>query len=209
MESIYPSVFRLQHSAGSRGYAVLDGERVAIVDPGLPAGSKALLRELREAGLLDRVTDVLVTHADLDHVGAAPALQGATGATVWLGRADAEILDGTSQAATRFRLLLARRPTPPFAGSLQLLEGGEEPFPRVTALATPGHTPGHMAFTFHDVLFAGDAVRGTRDGMTLMPGILTSDKSEAKASLELIASLGARWLCPGHGRVRELPPARA
>lgn len=207
MESIYPSVFRLQHSAGSNGYAVFGGERAAIVDPGLPGGSCALLKELRSEGLLDRVTDVLVTHADLDHLGAAAAVQEATGATVWLGRADAEILEGKRAASTRFRRLLARRRAPRVTGPLELLEGGEEPFPRVRAIATPGHTPGHMVFTFGEVVFAGDAVRGSQDGMRLMPGLLTSDAREAKASLDLIAGLGARWLFPGHGRVRELREA--
>ncbi|KHL03968.1 MBL fold metallo-hydrolase [Sinomonas humi] len=207
MESIYPSVYRLQRSAGSNGYLLLDDDRVAVVDPGLPAGGGKVLEELRSAGLLDRVTDVLVTHADLDHVGAAAAVQGATGARVWLGRADAEILEGKRQPATRFRRLLARRKTPEITRGLELLEGGEEPFPGVMTIATPGHTPGHMVFTFGDVVFAGDAVRGSNDGLRLMPGFLTSDPREAKASLELIAGLGARWLCPGHGRVRELREA--
>jgi glyoxylase-like metal-dependent hydrolase (beta-lactamase superfamily II) len=204
MESIYPGVFRLQHSAGSNGYAVFDGGRVAIVDPGLPAGSRSLLRELRQAGVLDRVTDLLVTHADLDHVGAAPAVQAATGAKVWLGRADAEILEGKRQPATRLRRVLARRRTPRLRDGLELLEGGEEPFPGIRAIATPGHTPGHMAFSFGEVVFAGDAVRGSDQGLRLMPGFLTSDRSQAQESLDLIAGLGARWLCPGHGHVREL-----
>jgi glyoxylase-like metal-dependent hydrolase (beta-lactamase superfamily II) len=204
MESIYPAVFRLQHSAGSNGYAILDGDRVAIVDPGLAGGRRGLLRELRQAGLLARVTDVLVTHSDADHVGAAPAVQAATGARVWLGRADAEVLEGTRRPATRFRRLLARRATDASAGGLELLEGGEEPFPGVTALGTPGHTPGHMAFVFEDVVFAGDAVRGSDNGLRLMPRFLTSDQDQAQASLELIQEVGARWLCPGHGAVREL-----
>jgi glyoxylase-like metal-dependent hydrolase (beta-lactamase superfamily II) len=204
MESIYPSVFRLQHSAGSNGYAILDGDRVAIVDPGLASGGRAVLRELQRAGLLTRVTDVLVTHSDPDHVGAAPAVQAATGARVWLGRADAEVLEGTRRPATRFRRLLARRAARRFAGGLELLEGGEEPFPGITALGTPGHTPGHMAFVFEDVVFAGDAVRGSNKGLRLMPSFLTSDQAQAQASLELIEGVGARWLCPGHGGIREL-----
>ena len=204
MESIYPSAYKLEHSAGSNGYAVVDDDAVALVDPGMPAGSGRVIEELRNAGLLDRVTDVLVTHADLDHVGAAAAVQGATGARVWLGRADAEILEGKRPPATWFRRLLARREAPEVAGGLELLDGGEEPFPGVKAIATPGHTPGHMVFTFEEVVFAGDAVRGTDKGLRLMPRALTSDLSEAKASLALIAGLGARWLCPGHGRIREL-----
>ena len=204
VESIYPSVFRLQHSVGSNGYAVLDGERVAIVDPGLAAGARGVLRELRTAGLLSRLTDVLVTHADVDHVGAVPQIQAATGAKVWLGSAEAEILAGTRLPATRFRRLLARRKRRPLPGNVELLEGGEEPFPGVTAVATPGHTPGHMAFTFREVVFAGDAVLGKPEGLRLMPRILTSNPGQAEASLELIAGLGARWLCPGHGPIREL-----
>ncbi|MDQ4504530.1 MBL fold metallo-hydrolase [Sinomonas sp. ASV322] len=204
MESIYPSVYRLQHSAGSNGYVVLDGGRVAVIDPGLPFGADAVLRELRSAALLDKVTDVLVTHSDVDHIGAAPALQAATGARVWLGRDDAGLLDGTRRAATGFRRLLAFWPVSPFEHGLTLLDGGEEPFPGIKALATPGHTPGHMAFVFREVVFAGDAVLGTPRGFRQLPGFLTSDRDQALASERLIEGLGARWFCPGHGRLREL-----
>ena len=102
------------------------------------------------------------------------------------------------------RRVLARRRTPHLPDGLELLEGGEEPFPGIRAIATPGHTPGHMVFIFGEIIFAGDAVRGSAEGLRLMPGFLTSDRSQAQESLELIAGLGARWLCPGHGRVREL-----
>ncbi|MEA5455651.1 MBL fold metallo-hydrolase [Sinomonas sp. JGH33] len=204
MESVYPSVYRLRHSAGSNGYVVLDGARAAVIDPGLPLGANAVLRELRGAALLDKVTDILVTHSDIDHIGAAPALQAATRARVWLGRDDAGFLDGTRRAATPFRRLLAYWPVSPFEHGLTLLDGGEEPFPGVRAVATPGHTPGHMAFVFREVVFAGDAVLGTSSGFRQLPGFITSDRERARESERLIAELGARWFFPGHGRARDL-----
>ncbi|NUP74249.1 MAG: MBL fold metallo-hydrolase [Sinomonas sp.] len=209
MESVYPGVFRLQHNAGANGYVILAGAhgdpgRVAVIDPGMPWAAGGVLRELAEGGLLSAVTDVLVTHADIDHIGAAPAVQAATGAAAWLGRADAELLDGRRRAATVYRRLLSKWHPRPFPRGLTLLDGGEEPFPGVRAVPTPGHTPGHTAFTFEEVVFAGDAVLGTDGGFRQMPGFLTNDREQALASEKLIAGLGARWFCPGHGRVREL-----
>ncbi len=206
MQSVYPSVFRLSRGAGANAYVVLAGDasRAALIDPGMPWDAGSVIGELRRNGLLDKVTDILVTHADIDHVGAAPRVQEATGAAVWLGRADAEVMDGTRRASTAYRRLLGRWHPGPFTKGLSLLDGGEEPFPGVASLATPGHTPGHMAFTFGDVVFAGDAVLGTDHGFRQLPGFLTSDPTQALASERVIAGLGARWFCPGHGRVREL-----
>ncbi|WP_175637518.1 MBL fold metallo-hydrolase [Sinomonas mesophila] len=205
MQSVYPGVFRLDRSLGSNGYLVEAGERVAVIDPGLDWGAGRVLRELASARVLEKVTDILITHYDRDHVGATARLQAVTGATVWIGRADAEVLEGTRRAGTAYRRLLARVPLRPFPGRVQRLDGEAEVLPGVRALPTPGHTDGHLAFVFFEVLFAGDAVLGDdRTGLTQFPRFITTDRAAALRSEEVLRGLGATWLCPGHGRVREL-----
>ncbi|QSG09234.1 MBL fold metallo-hydrolase [Halapricum desulfuricans] len=88
------------------------------------------------------VEAVVVEHAHVDHYGAVPRL-----------RAE---LDVTVAAPTRDRSALSR------AGidvDVSLRDGerqwGIEP------IATPGHTPGNMAYRADDVLFAGDTVVGS------------------------------------------------
>jgi glyoxylase-like metal-dependent hydrolase (beta-lactamase superfamily II) len=74
------------------------------------------------------------------------------------------------------------------------------------ALATPGHTAGHMALHLpdRDVLFTGDAIV-TRDPLTGRTGPrrvslgFTEDAVDAARSLDVIASTCAGTLLPGHG----------
>ena len=205
MQSVYPGVFRLDRSLGSNGYLVEAGERIAVIDPGLAWGADRVLRELADARLLERVTDLLITHYDLDHVGAAARLQSVTGATAWIGRADAEVLDGTRPAGTVYRRLITRVPVRPFPGRIERLDGEAEVVPGVRAIPTPGHTEGHLAFVRGEVLFAGDAVLGDdRTGLRQFPRFITTDRAAALRSEEILHGLRAAWLCPGHGRVREL-----
>ncbi|WP_369045553.1 MBL fold metallo-hydrolase [Sinomonas sp. P10A9] len=213
MQSVYPGVFRLQSSFGSNTYVVRAGSSTAVIDPGLALNAGRIVEELREAGLLGSVTHILLTHHDFDHVGAAPRLQDETGAVVRIGAADAEVLAGKRTAGTWPRQLMARVPARRLNGPIRGIAGAEEVFPGVTSVPTPGHTDGHVAFLAGEVLFAGDAIRAksTRSPggaeiiqFRLFPQALTNDRAEAVRSAEILRGLDARWLCPGHGRVREM-----
>ncbi|GAB3271785.1 MBL fold metallo-hydrolase [Sinomonas notoginsengisoli] len=210
---MYPGVFRLQSSFGSNTYAVRAGMSTAVIDPGMALNAGRIIEELRAAGLLASVTHILVTHHDFDHVGAAPRLQDETGAVVRIGAADAEVLAGRRSPGTWPRRLMARVPAPRLRGVVEGIVGTEEVFPGVRSVPTPGHTDGHMAFLAGEVLFAGDAIRATsarssggEEGVQfrLFPRALTNDRMAALRSAEILRGLAARWLCPGHGHVREM-----
>ncbi|MGP9622089.1 MULTISPECIES: MBL fold metallo-hydrolase [unclassified Corynebacterium] len=158
---------------------------VTVVDPGW-AGGKAqdaaanVLRPLdaflREHGRrLEDVTDVVVTHAHPDHVGAAAEMLGATGARYHLGAVEQRSVDaartGTSQddyavehhavgapdgVLEKFPFSERERRLPPFIPrqrpDVLLQDGDLLPDHGVTgelgwrAVLTPGHTPGHLCF---------------------------------------------------------------
>lgn len=74
----------------------------------------------------------------------------------------------------------------------------------LVALATPGHTPGHLAYLLGDVVFTGDAVLG--EGSVFVspdPGALRG----YLAALERLRALEPSLLCPGHGQVVTDPAA--
>jgi hydroxyacylglutathione hydrolase len=76
----------------------------------------------------------------------------------------------------------------------------------VDVIATPGHTPGHLAFLFHEpsVLFAGDYDL-TRFGPWY--GDLFSDIDGTRASLDRLREIPARIVLTGHeSGVFEYPP---
>lgn len=78
---------------------------------------------------------------------------------------------------------------------------GEDVF-GLQVVATPGHTPGHIAVfdTASAVLVAGDALTNTVDG--ILSGSLpmvTPDKAAAAASVRKLAALDPRVILVGHG----------
>jgi glyoxylase-like metal-dependent hydrolase (beta-lactamase superfamily II) len=69
-------------------------------------------------------------------------------------------------------------------------------------VATPGHTPDHVAFAAGDVAFTGDAVLG--EGSVFIVGQL----AEYLDALRALRDRGLALLCPGHGPVVEDPAAK-
>jgi glyoxylase-like metal-dependent hydrolase (beta-lactamase superfamily II) len=81
-------------------------------------------------------------------------------------------------------------------------------------LATPGHTPGHVSLFSEStgILFSGDSIISTKDGLRGSHGANTWDQAQADSSVRTQAALGAQIICPGHGPVvfgaaGKIPPA--
>ncbi len=199
MRQLTTDVFWLTRAIGAHCYWLDAGDRVAIVDPGLKLGLNRVARELRDAGRSPyEVTDILLTHADADHAGAAAEWQRRTGARTWIGAADAAVLTGALTPATPFRRLTASIGRPELPGNLQLLDGDTELWPGVVALHTPGHTPGHHAFRAGRVLFAGDSATARHGRLEPMAAVLMTDVRQGHADLARLRALGADWYCCGH-----------
>ena len=83
------------------------------------------------------------------------------------------------------------------------------------AVATPGHTPGHLAFfdERNGALLAGDAFQ-TAGGVAVagdlrllfpLPALFTWNKPLALESARVMRDLNPACLAPGHGPVVQLP----
>ena len=202
MQKLSNGAFQLSSSRGANGYVLELADGYAVIDPGMKSGARGVIAELAEAGILGAVSHILLTHYDIDHAGAALALAEATGALLWIGRADADILAGRRPAGTLSRKVTSSIGRPRLPGTVHFL--GEYPgFPAdVTAIATPGHTPGHHAFVWDGSVFSGDAVMVRRDGtLKQFPRLLITDKAQALDSTTILDALDVRWVCPGHGKV--------
>jgi glyoxylase-like metal-dependent hydrolase (beta-lactamase superfamily II) len=75
----------------------------------------------------------------------------------------------------------------------------------VTAMATPGHAPDHMALLYGKVAFTGDAVAGTGSSFIAPGGGGLGRYLEA---LEALRELELEALCPGHGPIVNDPEAK-
>ena len=151
----------------SNAYLVTDAATGAtvVVDPGDDA--PRLLAALEEAGVAP--SEIWLTHAHFDHIGAVAELRETHPVPVRLHPADAPLYDNAEQQAAWFGM----RVRPPGVAPLDLADGdrlalGETVF---TVLHTPGHAPGHVAFHAPEagVLFSGDALFRGSVGRTDLP----------------------------------------
>lgn len=168
-------------------YLLLGDGEAALVDPGWDSdeGWEALQAGLAAAGLEpEGITGIVVTHFHPDHLGMAARLRAASGAWVALGdnealptdwRGDPErfVAEDKAQYAAwgvprdfleevTFHNDTWRQLTSIEDPQLRLADGELLPLAglQVRVLATPGHTPGHIALMdeANQLIFTGDHV---------------------------------------------------
>ena len=147
-----------------------------IVDPG-PALDDHVAAILAEAARRGGAAGIALTHSHGDHTEAVAAVAGATDAPV---------------AAMAFA-----------TAGVTLADG--DVFGPLTAVATPGHAPDHLAFVAGGACFTGDAVLG--EGSVFVapdPGALRG----YLAALGRLRGMELDLLCPGHGPPVEDPAAK-
>jgi glyoxylase-like metal-dependent hydrolase (beta-lactamase superfamily II) len=197
-------------------YLIVDSDGLTLIDTGLPRSEKKILAFV--AGLGKSPQDlkrIIITHADLDHVGGLTALHKACGARTFASEIEAEAIaagkpsrdikrSGFSFRRLMFSVLGPFMKPKPFrvdellsdGQTLQILGG-------LQVLATPGHTPGHISLYAPGagIIFCGDSMVSTKDGLHGSRPGLTWDDSQARESERKQAALGASIVCSGHGPV--------
>jgi len=182
-------------------YLAIADAHVCLIDPGLSVNLNPVARALHAAGRSPYdVTDILLTHYDHDHAQSAAEWQRRTGAQVWIGDADADILCRICQPPSpRRRTMAAFMDLPELPENLHRVIGETEILPGVRAIPTPGHTNGHLAYVHGLVAYIGDAARAGLDGY-LRPGPapLMTDVAQADRTREEIAGWDVEWYAAGH-----------
>lgn len=213
--------------------AALDGGGWMLVDGGLntPDAWSALESGVTAAagGWAD-VRIHVVTHMHMDHVGLAARVRQVSGATVWMGRLDAERMAHAAahpddEAEYRAGLLrrcgapaevlaaveAARRGAEPLAphvivdGTLDGDEGDVPGAPGWRFAWTPGHTAGHVSLvrTADRVVVAGDAVLPRITPTLGVNRQRTDPVGDYAAALNRLEALAPTLVLPGHGRPPE------
>jgi hydroxyacylglutathione hydrolase len=182
-------------------------DHAVVVDPGDEA--ELLMGAIENLGVT--VDAILVTHTDVDHVGAVAPLAKATGAPVYCPKLE----------VARLADIMGHIPVPglgPYEGydADETVEGGEQlelAGMRIEVVATPGHTEGHVTYAFPDegviasgdVLFQGSVGRTDRpngDHQTLLNSIATLLERYPDETLVLPGHMGTTTL----GREKQTNP---
>jgi glyoxylase-like metal-dependent hydrolase (beta-lactamase superfamily II) len=206
-------------------YLVEDGDRVTVVDAGVPTSWSSFEEALRRIGRSPGDVDaVVLTHAHFDHVGFAERARRELGVPVYVHENDVPLTkhpwryDHERPRSYYFATQVHALPIvatflrnrafwPPPIKEVRRYSDGTLPVagsPRV--VFTPGHTLGHCALHFpdRDAIIVGDAFvtldpYTARTGPRVVARAATADSERALASLDALAETGARTAFVGHG----------
>ncbi|MCM3631556.1 MBL fold metallo-hydrolase [Paenibacillus glycanilyticus] len=185
---------------------IFDKDEWVLVDTGMPGSASAIIELAKQGGIGERrLSTILLTHQDIDHIGGLPAFKSDNPElVVYAHEDDKAVIDGKQPmikvSPERLATLLGSLPEEarrqfeaaflkPSSNVDRLMADGEIlPFAGgVTVLHTPGHTPGHVSL-YHQpskTLIAGDSMvidngelKGPREAVT--PDMATALQSLKK-----------------------------
>lgn len=173
---------------------LVGAREIAVIDPG--PDDPAHIAAIVAAAGADRIRHIVVTHTHRDHSPGAALLKALTGAEV--------VAEGPHREAERTLVLAGKG----------LEAGGDRDFrpdrtlvhgDRVVgadyvleAIATPGHTPNHLAFALEDAdtIFSGDHVMGWSTTVVAPPD---GSMRDYMTSLERLLARPETLYHPAHG----------
>ena len=216
MDQITKHVFKLESIPICNVYLLDVEDGYYLVDSGLFGYAEAIRDELEEEGYpLSNLKGILHTHGHGDHIGNSPALAEKSGAPVMGHEADRPFFQKSPHipAKSLFQRTLLRLADrflfrqPPLKVDNYLTGGQEMSFSGGwEALHTPGHTPGSISFYQPEqgVLLCGDALFNQHPatrvrGLRLPLPLISVDSRTARASVQKLAQLDLKIICPGHG----------
>ena len=186
-------------------YLVEDGEKLILIDTGLPRNDKKITKYIE--GLGRKPTDVstiVLTHFHIDHVGSAKKMKELTNAKVAVHELDADYVAG-KKAPPKPKNLMFKALSSVFKAAPvepELLLKDNDKVGRLIVIHTPGHSEGSISLLDAErkVMFAGDAIRFMNGKIMGSPEQFTLDMDKEKDSIRKISTFDFDILLSGHGQ---------
>lgn len=176
------------------------GSRRALIDTGTGVYHSFLQESLSKLGIsVDSITDILLTHSHVDHIGGVSSILHHGSPTIHLHKAEADLINSGDMSLTLADTFGAEIPRIRIEGILEedsTLDIGEI---SLKVLHTPGHSAGSVCFHLEDdgIVFTGDTMfSGGSFGRVDFP---TGSPEKLVASLKRLSELHSFTIAlPGH-----------
>lgn len=200
------NVYCIENTGAARVFFI-GAPEFTLIDAGSPGKADRVLSALAHIGVQPlQVKRIVLTHHHWDHVGSLWELKKRTGAAVLAHPRDAEYIAGKRPR---------RAPRQPLGRVLYALFGllGAHTLQNVevdrfvndgdqigslTAIHTPGHTPGHLCFIRGDYLFSGDLLFASPGAFRETPHLFTADVPTSRMSIRRVAQLEFQAILSSH-----------
>jgi glyoxylase-like metal-dependent hydrolase (beta-lactamase superfamily II) len=213
-----PAPVRIARAFGTVNcWLVEEDDDLTLVDTNLTGSAESILQAAGRTG--KQIARIVLTHSHFDHVGSLDALaERLPGVEVMVGAREARLLardmslDAGEPSNSLMRSTYPGARTQPTA---TLAEGDR--VGSLEAVASPGHTPGHLAFidTRDRSLYCGDAYAAMGAVETCarlnprwpLTWLGTWNKPTGLESARKLRALEPSALAPGHGKLVQDPVA--
>ena len=208
------NLFQLTRLVAFNCYLVREDDGFTLIDTNMSGQAQAIMQEAGKLGM--PIVRMVLTHAHVDHVGSLDALHDALpDVQVAISERDARFLTGDKSLDPSEPQIPLRGGYPIVSTKPTLLLHEGDRIGSLEVIATPGHTPGHIAFldTRDRALIGGDAfqtqggvaVSGTVELLFPLPAMATWHKGLALESARKLLALSPSVLAVGHGRMLDQP----
>jgi len=196
VDSIY---FIMSRSFDSNIIYIKSGDHEVLVDAGTGLYASSLDKDLQTQGSsLESITDVVLTHSHIDHIGGVIPLLERGSPKLYLHKAEAEPINSGDMSHTLGDTFGAD--LPPFKIDVMLEEGDLIDFGdvKLRVFHTPGHSAGSVVMRVEDtgILITGDTLfPGGSFGRVDFP---TGSPEKLVESLKRISEMDFEIGLPGH-----------
>ncbi|WP_318653421.1 MBL fold metallo-hydrolase [Paenibacillus rhizovicinus] len=178
-----------------------DDQDVILVDTGLPGQVEVLRAAFQEAAIpWEKLTKIIITHQDMDHIGGLPEIVQEFGDRVQVLAHEVAV----PYLAGEVPLVKSKALATPVKVDVVLQDGDVLPFAGgLQVVFTPGHTPDHISL-YHipsKTLISGDALTADNGVLHSFNPAFTPDKETAIQSITKFQALELESAIVYHGGV--------